>query len=273
MRKKKITHCHWINAKTHENCESACLNYTKARNKVKTMMRRQSKRRFEKDITRKSKSSPKAFWAHVRRRLKTRSGVTPLLENVKDKDSMKFKDEEKANILQNEFSRGFTRGPEGEIPTLCNKTKESIRTLRVTQDMVKEEITAINANKSCGPDNIYPRLLKELIYHISHPIALLLNKTMEDGEIPEEWKQMEANVSPIFKKSQKHLAENYQHKLMETFVKQKIMAHLINLELFSSKQFGFISGRSTTTQLLNYLDKCIEVIVNGGVVDSIYQDV
>ena len=37
-------------------------------------------------------------------------------------------------------------------------------------------------------------------------------------------------------------------------------------------QFGFISGRSTTTQLLNYLDKCIEVIVNGGVVDSVYLD-
>ena len=43
--------------------------------------------------------------------------------------------------------------------------------------MVKEEITAINANKSCGPDNIHSRLLKELIDHISHLIALL-NKPM-----------------------------------------------------------------------------------------------
>ena len=92
---------------------------------------------------------------------------------------MKFKDEEKANLLQNKFSSIFTREPDGENPTLCNKPNESIRTLRVTQDMVKEEITAINANKSCGPDNIHPRLLKELIEHISHPTALLLNKTME----------------------------------------------------------------------------------------------
>ena len=73
---------------------------------------------------------------------------------------MKFKDEEKANILQNQFSSAFTREPDGEIPLLCNKTNESIRTLRVTQDMVKEEITATNANKTCGPDNIHPRLLK-----------------------------------------------------------------------------------------------------------------
>ena len=41
--------------------------------------------------------------------------------------------------------------------------------------MVKEEITAINANKSCVPENIHPRLLKEIIDHISHPIALLFN--------------------------------------------------------------------------------------------------
>lgn len=40
----------------------------------------------------------------------------------------------------------------------------------------------------------------------------------------------------------------------------------------SSKQYGFISGRSTTTQLLTYLDKCITKIVDGGVVDSIYLD-
>ena len=40
--------------------------------------------------------------------------------------------------------------------------------------------------------------------------------------------------------------------------------------LFSSKQYDFINGRSTTTQLLSYLDKCIDTIVSGGVADSIY---
>ena len=74
IRDKKITHRQWFSAKAHENCETARLNYTKARNKVKTMMR-QSKRRFERDVARKSKSHPKAFWAYVRRCMKTRSGV------------------------------------------------------------------------------------------------------------------------------------------------------------------------------------------------------
>ena len=42
--------------------------------------------------------------------------------------------------------------------------------------------------------------------------------------------------------------------------------------LLSSKQSGFINGRSTTTKLLSYLDKCIDIIVSGGVVDTIYFD-
>ena len=48
------------------------------------------------------------------------------------------------------------------------------------------------------------------------------------------------------------------------------MQHLTDQKLLSPKQYGFISGRSTTTQLLNCLDKCIDPIVKGGVVDTIY---
>ena len=39
--------------------------------------------------------------------------------------------------------------------------------------------------------------------------------------------------------------------------------------LLSSKQYGFLNGRSTTIQLLSYLDKYIDTIVYGGVVDTI----
>ena len=96
--------------------------------------------------------------------------------------------------------------------------------------------------------------------------------------MPHDWKF--ANISPIFKKGSRSLAENYRPisltsvvcKLMEVFVKRVIMQHLTDQKLLSPKQYGFISGRSTTTQLLTYLDKCIESIVNGGVVDTIYLD-
>ena len=121
-------------------------------------------------------------------------------------------------------------------------------------------------------------MLKELVNNISRAIAFLLIKSMGQGVIPKDWKR--ANVSPIYKKGSRNCAENYRPisltslicKLMETFVKRAIMNHLTDLNPLSDKQYGFINGRSTTTELLRYSDKCIEIIANGGVVDSIYLD-
>ena len=47
------------------------------------------------------------------------------------------------------------------------------------------------------------------------------------------------------------------------------MKHLHEMKL-STKQYSFISGRSTNIQLLSYLDKCVKTIVDGGIVDTIY---
>ena len=241
-------------------------------------MIRQAKRKYEKDIAKKSNSNPKAFWSHVRSKLKTKNGVAPLLENSGDKDSIQFDDKAKAEILQKQFSSVFTREPVGDIPMLEKRTDSNIFNIEITKEMVKMEINDLNVNKSCGPDEIHPRLLMELVDYILEPITLLLNKSMELGQIPKDWKQ--ANVSPIFKKGARNKAVNYRPisltsivcKLMESFVKNKIMKHIIDNELLSQKQYGFIIGRSTITQLLMYLNNCIELIVTGGVVDVIYLD-
>ena len=50
------------------------------------------------------------------------------------------------------------------------------------------------------------------------------------------------------------------------------MSHLQAQKLLSKKQYGFTIGRSTTIQLLSYLDQCMQTIVDGGVVDTIYLD-
>ena len=45
---------------------------------------------------------------------------------------------------------------------------------------------------------------------------------------------------------------------------------MIQNKLFSDKQFGFISGRSTTLQLLIVMEEWTEILDNGGTLDSIY---
>ena len=144
--------------------------------------------------------------------------------------------------------------------------------------MARKELKNLYAIKSCRPNEMHPHLIKELAEQLSGPIAHLFNIMIDQQMLPNDWKQ--ALVSPIFKKRAKCLAVNYRPisltpvfcKVIETFIKEKIMSHLEEQELLSKKQYGFISGRSTTIQLLNYLDQCIQTIVDGGVVDTIYLD-
>ena len=105
-----------------------------------------------------------------------------------------------------------------------------------------------------------------------------MSKTIKDGNIPEDWKK--ANISPIYNKGARNRAENYRPisltsivcKIMESLIKEYVMDHIRANILLSSRQYGFISGRSTVTQLLRYLNSCAETIVNGGVTDTIYLD-
>ena len=239
---------------------------------------RKAKRRFERDIANKCKNNPKSFWSFIRNRLKTKAGVGPLLADKCDKTSIKFDDKEKADILQDQFCSVFTKEPEGMLPYFPKRTNAVIQSLLVTELMVHSKIEKMNRNKSYGPDEIHPRIIFELKDEISMPLAFLFQQTLQQGCLPQDWK--EAFVSPIFKKGARNIAENYRPisltsvicKLMEKIVKEAILTHLVGNSLLSKKQFGFLSGRSTVTQLLRFLDECADKVARGGVVDTIYMD-
>ena len=278
IKKKEKSHRLWMSDKRKRtDGDAARIQYNRDRNKVKTLLRK-AKRRFERDIAMNAKKSPKAFWGHMRRKLKTKAGVAPLLSDPKDQSSMKYDEADKANLLLNQFSSVFTREPEGDIPRLETRTQAKILDLVITVEMVLKALKDINVNKSCGPDNLHPRLLLELADILALPVAIIFNSTLKKGELPKDWKM--AYITGIFKKGSRHLPENYRPisltsilcKIMEKFIRDNVVNHLLDLKLLSKKQYGFISGRSTTTQLLYYLDECLKKIASGNVVDSIYLD-
>jgi hypothetical protein len=84
----------------------------------------------------------------------------------------------------------------------------------------------------------------------------------------------------LFKKGHKSDPGNYRSvsltgiacKMMEKLVRNQIVEHMKRNKLFSKNKFGFISGRSTTLQLLLVLDQWTKIIDNGGSIDSVYMD-
>jgi hypothetical protein len=88
------------------------------------------------------------------------------------------------------------------------------------------------------------------------------------------------NVTPIFKKGKRCNVTNYRPvsltcvlcKVLESIIRDNIISHFVSNNLFSNKQFGFIKGRSTVTQLLEILDTWTEWLEDGGQIDVIYTD-
>ena len=164
IKEKHNLHRRWIRG-TRRGGQSCRAAYTKSQDKVKRLIH-QSKRRFEKGIAANVKFNPKEFWVYVRKKLNTKSGVSPL-----------FDDKDKANILQKQFSSVFTKEQVGELPSITNKTDNRIQDCAVSVEMVRKEILSLNINKSCGPDEITPLMLTKLVDFIASPLALLMNKT------------------------------------------------------------------------------------------------
>ena len=274
---KKRLHRKWITSKHQPNTNALRMSYKTARNNVKNLIS-QAKKQFEKCIANKSYRNPKMFWSHVRNKLKTKTTVAPLLEEKTCKSSIKFGDRDKANILQSEFSGVFTKEPICNIPFFEERTQKKISNVKISEEQIRQSIFNLDSGKSCGPDEIHPRMLKELIDHIVEPIALIMNKTLEKGTLPEDWKK--AHISPIYKKGARDDAANYRPisltsivcKMMESILRKEIMEHISKENLLSNKQYGFVNKRSSTTQLLKFVDTCIESMAKGEVVDTIYFD-
>jgi hypothetical protein len=79
--------------------------------------------------------------------------------------------------------------------------------LDITENGLLKLLTSINPNKAAGPDNIKPKLLKELATETAPILTILFWKSFDTGEVPSDWRN--ANVSQVFKKGKKYKAENY----------------------------------------------------------------
>ena len=74
-----------------------------------------------------------------------------------------------------------------ELKNAKNELWKKYRRTIFTPDMIKMKLLNLNVNKSVGPDNIHPYMLKTLVEFISKPSAILFNKSMESGTTPEKW--------------------------------------------------------------------------------------
>ena len=251
------------------------LAFTRARNQARRATR-QAAKSMEKNIAKDIKTSPKNFWKYVSMKTKTRIGIADLETGVNG--NMTTSEAEKAEVLSKFFGEVFTREDLANVPYVTREGHITVTsTVKITED-VFETLSALKPNKSPGPDGIHPKVLRELADVIATPLNIIYNKSLSTGKIPESWKK--ANITPIYKKGNRHLPSNYRpisltpvaSKVMETLIRNALVAHMKENGLFANQQNGFMAGRSCTTQLLSTLDQWTRALDEDYCLDAIFLD-
>ena len=157
----------------------------------------------------------------------------------------------------------------------------STTTLEPSQNQGQSHLQCILAtlqldpNKATGINKISAKVLKYCASSLFHPLCHLFNLSLSTGAIPTEWKMH--LITPVYKSADRSSVKNYRpifllciaSKILETLIHSKLLSHVFNITIH---QFGFLPGRSTTQQLLLYLQSVYQASSHGQQTHSIYLD-
>ena len=184
-------------------------------------------------------------------------------------------DRAKKSEMFNTFNSTFTDSVQCPLST-CTPTMVCNQ-IEITEADVCEALSTLDANKSPGPDNISPSVLKYCAVALTPPLHKLFIQSLQSGQLPSEWKLH--LIVPIFKSGNKSDIKNYRpisllctiSKVLERIIYKKIIDYIY--PLISVNQYGFLKGKSCVLKLLSSLAIIVDSLDRRHSVDAIYLDV
>ena len=184
------------------------------------------------------------------------------------------------NMLNDFFCSVFTEENMEEMPKVPHQYEgeQPLTDVNITKENFRKKMSGLKPSAAPGPDKVWARVLHSLADVLAEPLAYVYNKLMEDGAVPDIWKI--ASVCPVFKKGSKGDPGNYRPisltcilcKIMEGVVRDAMVEFLSTNKLICSSQHGFLPGRSTVTNLLEYLETLTRLVDEGHQIDVLYLD-
>ena len=132
----------------------------------------------------------------------------------------------------------FTNEQTDSLLDLGPAVHPEVPNFSISVEGTEKLLTNLKPFTATGPDNIQAYLHKEEANELAPAIPLLFEASLYQGEIPLSWKT--ADVSPIFKKGDRHRPEHYRPiSLTSIIVHKQIISHLDTNGLLNDRQFGF----------------------------------
>ena len=272
IRKKKLLHRTFKGS----NSNSDYLKYSSVRSQCKSLSR-VCYGNFIADVERDIPLNINRFWTYVNCLRKSNS----LPNNMFLNDQKATEPQTIANLFAKHFDSVYERSSSNNGDNINSVDSSGISSvplsgLLITIEEILKKLKSLNVHKGPGPDLIPASLLRYCGNELSYPLSIILNKSLSSGIFPEVLKQ--SHVIPIFKSGDKSNINNYRPitiqssiaKLFESIILDKITPSFKNIIV--KQQHGFISGKSTTTNLFLLQNYILESFKNKCQVDVIYTD-
>ena len=105
------------------------------------------------------KANPRDFYRYINSQRKDTQGTPPLKK--KNGSGIARSDFEKAEEFNGQLTDVFTKMVHNQVPFL-DRSATFIDEIVVTKEGVTKLLKGLNTSKALGPDELYPRVLKEL---------------------------------------------------------------------------------------------------------------
>ena len=201
------------------------------------------------------KANPRDFYRCINSQKKDTQGIPPLKR--RNGSGLAESELEQAEEFNGHFTESdvFNKSEHTQVP-LPNRSAPFMEEICVSAGGVTKLLKGLNPSKAVGPDELHPRVLKELASELGPMFAHLFQQSTDTGEIPKQWSLQ--NICPLYEKGDRSLACNcgpvsltcVPCKLLEHIVCSNIMAPLDEHKLFSDRQHTFRKKHSCETQLI-----------------------
>ena len=173
-----------------------------------------------------------------------------------------------ANLLNHYFYSVFKSSESDDDENVFSNTAEShiessediISGITLTPEAVYHVLAAFDVNKATGPDKIPAKRLKNYASRICSSLCDLFSNVIP---IPKKGPAEVSNYRPISLLS-------LVPKVFERCIYNRIISHVSSQ--LHHLQFGFLKGKSTTSQLLHVLHDSHKALEKRSQVDSVYLD-